>query len=115
MLHVGLCKQRSGGLVLVIPRWNTNFQSRELRSFVTNDSTWPIDDLAIGGDNVSPVVRGTIVASLTLEVQPAKVSGERIGVEELGDQVLRVLVDDAIRGGVLQLGDDYILIGGGTR
>jgi len=74
---------------------------RSREHIITNDSTRPIDDLALGEDKVPPAVGGTFVAPLTFEVQPGKVTGERIGVKEWDDRVLRVPVNAAVRGDVL--------------
>ena len=74
-------------------------RSREY--IITNDSIRPIDDLALGIDKVPPTVSATLIAPFTLEVQPAKVTGERIEVEERDDRVLRVPVLAAVRGDVL--------------
>jgi hypothetical protein len=68
---------------------------------ITNDSAWPIDDLTPGEDEMPPAVGGTLIAPFALEVQPAKITGERIGVKERGDRVLRVPVNAAVRGDVL--------------
>ena len=66
-----------------------NALERRIREhIITEDSTWPIDDLALGVYKVPPAARGTFAAPPNLEVQPLKVTGKRIGVEELHDQVL---------------------------
>ena len=61
---------------------------RSREHIITNVSTRAVDDLALREDKVPPAVGGTCVAPLTLEVQPAQVTGERIGVEEWDDRAL---------------------------
>lgn len=88
-------------------------RSREY--IITNDSIRPIDDLTLGIDRVPPTVGDTLIAPFPLKVQPAKVTGERIGVEERDDRVLRVPLSAAVRGDVLQLENDRICVGEGSR
>jgi len=89
-----------------------NGRSREY--IITNGSIRPIDDLAVGEDKVPPAASITLVAPLPLEVQPAKVTGERVRVRERDDGVLRVPVNAAVRSDVLQLENDRVDVGEGT-
>ena len=52
---------------------------------------------------MTKAVGGTLVAPLPLEVQPANVTGERTGVEDQADLVLRIPVNAAARSGAPQL------------
>src|SRR5258706_6212048 len=88
---------------------------RSREHIITNDSSRPIDDLALGIDKVPPAAGGTLITPLPLEVQPAKVPGERIGIDERNDRVLRVPVNAAVRSDILQLENDRIDVGEGSR